>query len=102
VSAADHNILVASPANVTLSGIGGSDAFVFKPNFGHDNITNFKPGSDIIQIDHTVFADIQHLLDPTHDVAGNAVITADANNSITLHDVIKSQLLQHPGDFHFI
>jgi hypothetical protein len=96
------DIIVSSPADETLTGNGNSDSFIFKPNFGRDTITNFKLGSDIIQIDHTVFADLQHLLDATHDVNGHAVITADANNTIALDNVLKNQLLQHPSDFHFV
>jgi hypothetical protein len=96
------SIIVSTPANETLTGTGAIDTFVFKPNFGRDIITNFKPGNDVIQIDHTIFGDIQHLLDATHDVGGHAVIAADANNTITLDNVLKNQLLQHPGDFHFV
>ena len=99
-TAGSNDIIVSTPANQTLTGQGNSDAFVFKSNFGHDTSTNFKPGNDVIQMDHTVFADLTHVLDATHDVAGHAVIPADAHNNIALNDVIKNQLPQHPGDFH--
>jgi hypothetical protein len=56
----------------------------------------------VIEIDHTVFADIQALLTATHDDGnGNAVITADAHDGITLKNVTVAQLVQHQGDFHF-
>jgi hypothetical protein len=89
-----HDLIASNPVNEILTGTGVIDAFVFKPNFGHDTITNFKPGNDVIAIDHTVFEDIQHLLDATHDVGGHALIAADANN--ILHDMIKN------GEFHFV
>src|SRR5450759_1731693 len=44
------------PANQSLTGTGNNDSFVFTPGFGHDTITNFKPTTDVIQIDHSVFA----------------------------------------------
>ncbi len=95
-------IVTGSPTNATLAGNGGGDAFVFKPNFGQDAITNFKPPTDVIAIDHTTFDGIQHILDATTHVDAHAVIAADAGTTITLDNVIKNQLLQHPNDFHFL
>lgn len=57
---------------------------------------------DVIQIDHAVFADLQALLAATHDDGiGNAVITANPHDTITLKNVTVAQLVQHQGDFHF-
>jgi hypothetical protein len=98
----DPDKITGSPANPTLTGNGGNDAFVFKPNFGNDVITNFKPASDAIAIDHTVFDGIQHILDATNHVDVHAVIAADAGTTITLDNMIKNHLLQHPNDFHFL
>jgi hypothetical protein len=84
-------------------GSSGNDAFVFKPNFAHDAVTNFKPSTDAIATDHAIFQDLQHLVDAAHHDAGtNAVISADPGNSNMLHDMFKNQSLQHPGDFHFV
>jgi hypothetical protein len=89
----------ASPA---ATGPHGSDTFVFAANFGHETIPNFHPNTDAIEIDHTVFADVQAFLAATHDDGhGNAVITADPNDSITVENVTVAQLVQHQGDFHF-
>jgi serralysin len=53
-------------------------------------------------IDSTIFANVTALLAATHDDGnGNAVITADANDSITLHNVTVAQLQLHQNDFHF-
>src|SRR5260370_4484863 len=54
----------ASPA---ATGPHGSDTFVFAANFGHETIPNFHPNTDAIEIDHTVFADVQTFLAATHD-----------------------------------
>jgi hypothetical protein len=84
------------------TGPNGSDTFVFAANFGHETITNFHPAADVIEIDHTVFADFQALLTATRDDGhGNAVITADPHDTITVKNVTVAQLVQHQGDFHF-
>jgi hypothetical protein len=96
----DHNSTLGNSANGMLNGNGGTDAFVFKPNLGHDTSVNFNPASDSISIDHTLATDVHHLLDTVHhDVGTNPVIAADANT--VLHDLFKNQLLQHVSDFHF-
>jgi hypothetical protein len=85
----------ASPA-------ANSDTFVFAANFGNATVTNFHPETDVIEIDHKVFADFQALLAATHDDGhGSAVITADPHHSITIENVTVAQLVQHQGDFHF-
>jgi FecR protein/Bacterial Ig-like domain len=90
---------VASPAAI---GPNGRDAFVFAANFGHETITNFHPDTDVIEIDHAVFADLHALLAATHDDGnGNAVITANPHDTITVKNVTVAQLVQHQGDFHF-
>jgi hypothetical protein len=89
----------ASPAAISTS---AGDTFVFAANFGHETITNFHPDTDVIEIDHTVFADVQALLAAAHDDGhGNAVITAYPHDSLTLKNVTVAQLVQHQGDFHF-
>src|SRR3984893_17891225 len=97
----DHNSTLGNSANGMLNGNGGTDAFVFKPNLGHDTSVNFNPASDSISIDHTLATDVHHLPDTLHhDVATNAVIAADANT--VLHGLLKNQLPQHLSDFHFL
>jgi hypothetical protein len=84
-------------------GSSGNDAFVFKPNFAHDAVTNFKPSTDVIQTDHALFQDLQHLVDTAHHDAGtNAAIPTDSGSGNTLHDMFKNQSLQHLSDFHFV
>jgi hypothetical protein len=88
----------AAPAAAGTNG----DTFVFAANFGHETIANSHPDTDVIEIDHTVFADFQALLAATHDDgSGNAVITANPNDNITIKNVTVAQLVQHQTDFHF-
>jgi hypothetical protein len=88
----------ASPAATSTNG----DTFVFAANFGNATVTNFHSATDVIEIDHTVFADFQALLTAARDDGhGNAVITADPHDTITVKNVTVAQLVQHQGDFHF-
>jgi VCBS repeat-containing protein len=93
----------SQPAAASPSATGSSaDTFVFAANFGNVTLANFDPGADVIEIDHTVFADFQELLAAAHDDgSGNAVIAADSHDTITLKNVTVAQLVQHQGDFHF-
>jgi hypothetical protein len=89
-------------ASAPPAGLAAADTFVFAANFGNATISNFDPGTDVIEIDHTVFADFQELLAAAHDDgSGNAVIAADSYDTITLKNVTVAQLVQHQGDFHF-
>ena len=98
-------MLASAPAteSVTLATGAVSDNFVFAPNFGQATITNFVPGSDTIQIDPTLFANVNALSAATHDdMHGNAVITDAAHDTVILKQVTTAQLLAHQSDFHFI
>jgi hypothetical protein len=76
-----------------------ADAFVFKPNFGHDVITNSGPALSASQISHTLFADVTQLVEAAHEAAsGNVLIAPEAHAS---SDPIGSQIKQQQGDSHF-
>jgi type VI protein secretion system component Hcp len=88
----------ASPAATATNG----DTFVFAANFGNATVSNFHPATDVIEIDHSVFANFQALLTATHDDGhGNAVITADPHDTITIKNVTVAQLVQYHDNFHF-
>src|SRR5262249_21334889 len=74
-----------------------SDKFIFGKNFVHDTVADVKP--DMTEIDHTVIAEIQHLLHTAHDT--NAVSTLDPNHAIAPQHMTNVQLPHHQGDFHF-
>jgi hypothetical protein len=89
-------------ASAPAAGLAAADTFVFAANFGNVTLANFDPGTDVIEIDHTVFADFEAVLAAAHDDGnGNAVIASDPNATITLKNVTVAQLVQHQGDFHF-
>ncbi len=94
------DVLDGGSGDDTLTGGNGHDIFVFNANFGRDTITDFNAVADVIEIDNTLFADFAALLAHTADVSGNAVVTFDAGNTITLNTVLKATLTQ--SDFHFV
>jgi hypothetical protein len=71
----------------------GLDKLIFAENVGHDTVAGHKP--DMTEIDHTVPADIQHLLATAYDT--NAVSTIDPNHATAPQDMMP----HHQGDFHF-
>src|SRR5262249_35744342 len=85
-----------SVPGTVMSG-GASDKFIFPENVDHDMVAGHKPV--MTELDHTVPADIQHLLDAAHDT--NAVSPLDPNHTTAPQDMTKVQLPHHHGDFHF-
>ena len=97
------NTLAGGKGNDLLTGNGASDTFVFGPNFGKDIVTDFVANGtnhDIIQIDHSIFANYAALLGHAAQVGQDVVIPADALNVITLKNVAKASL--NAADFHFM
>jgi hypothetical protein len=91
----------APPAAASTTSTNG-DTFVFAANFGDATISNFHPETDVIEIDHAVFADFRALLAAAQDDGqGNTVITADPHDTITVKNVTVAQIIAHQGDFHF-
>ena len=89
-----------------LSGGKDSDTFVFGPEFGRDVITDFHvKGSahDVIEFSTDVFANWMELESAITDTCRGAMITVDCDNSITLLDVSKAQLVaNHAADFQSV
>ncbi|MFZ2155834.1 MAG: M10 family metallopeptidase C-terminal domain-containing protein, partial [Bradyrhizobium sp.] len=101
VNSETGNTIAGSSANDVMVGGGGSDTFVFAPNFGRDTISNFESGQDIIQIDRSIFADAAAVFShAAEDGRGSVVIAHDEGNTITLQNLTLAGL--HAGDFHLI
>ena len=94
--------VTATAANQTLTGSGTADNFVFNfANVGQATVSNFHADTDVVEVKASLFSNLQAILDATHDDAnGNAVVTLDNHDSITLTGVAKAQL--QPTDFHLV
>jgi Ca2+-binding RTX toxin-like protein len=90
--------LIGGAGNDRLTGGHGRDTFVFGPGFGHDVVTDFSR-ADHIEFDGGVFHNFHQVLAASHQVGGDTVITADANNSVTLLGVNLHSL--HASHFDF-
>lgn len=102
VSIGGNNNTILLGQNSTITASGSSDHFVFTPSFGNDTITGYQAsgtGADQINIDHSVFADWATLLSHTAQAGADTIITADANDTITLKNTTVASLQQ--GNFHF-
>jgi Ca2+-binding RTX toxin-like protein len=96
----DNVITSNAFGNNVLTGAGGTDTFVFGPSSGKDSIADFHLG-DTIQFDHTVFASVSAILAALGtDAQGNATITANANEAVTVDNVSATLLQQHSDAFH--
>lgn len=93
--------IIATVPNETLTGDGNGNVFVFNfSGFGDDMVRNFHPETDTLRLSSSLFASVQAILDATHDDGhGNAVITVDAHDTITLAGILKANL--SALDFHF-
>ena len=101
---ANANIITGGGGNDTLTGGAGNDTFIFGPGFGKDVIQDFTAGTgvgDVINLHglagFATFADVT--LHATQ-VGADTVIIIDANDTITLHNVLTTVLVA--DDFSFV
>ncbi len=91
--------------NDTLIGGLGNDIFVFDgdvsgaADMGKDTVKGFKPSEDHIQFDDAIFDSFADVKAHMTEVNGSAVITVDADTTITILNVKMSSL--GAGDFLF-
>lgn len=91
--------------NDSLTGGNGADVFVFKPNFGHDTITDFRvtgADQDVIEFNSAIFADAAAVINHSANVAGGVLVTVDAADALLIKNTTMAQLQAHPEDFHFV
>ena len=87
-----NNVVTAGSGDNFLAGDGGNDTFVFLTDFGHNTVDDFGPG-DLIQFDHSQFADFAAILAHTADDGhGNTTITFDVSHSVTLDHMLRANL----------
>jgi len=96
---AGNDFIDGGQGNDTLTGGTGNDTFYFRSGDGIDTITDFTHGGDVIDLHGygvTSFSALQAFM---AQVGSNTVITFDAQDQITLHNVQMAQLSS--ADFLF-
>ena len=91
--------LIGGPNDILNAG-AGADTFVFRPGFGSNTINGFAGGTDAIQFDHTIFADVADVQSHMQQIGSDVVIAHDPQNVVTLHDILLANL--HMSDFHIV
>ncbi|MCA6119976.1 hypothetical protein J6524_34710 [Bradyrhizobium sp. WSM 1738] len=85
-----------------FAGNGGADTFVFAPNFGKDVVKGFDAygrSHDVVQFSKNVFDSFASVLAHAAQVGQDVVISAGADNSVTLKNTKLSALDKY--DFQF-
>jgi hypothetical protein len=103
IGTAGNDTLAVPVGNNLMIGGGGSNTFVFGASFGKDVITDFQATTsnhDVLQFSQDVFSDLAAVLDHAAQVGSDVVITADAHDTVTLQNVLLSNL--HQNDFHIV
>jgi len=95
-----NDTLTSTAANEVFFGNGGLNTFVFSGGFGKDVVADFQPNNDVVQLNHSVFADFASVLAHSAQVGSDVVVTVDAANSITLANTALSHLTSH--NFHLV
>jgi len=98
----NDSINVGANSTVTLGTGADTVAFGVSPNstpIGQEAVNNFNAHTDVINFNHALFANYAAVLADSKQVGQNTVITADTNDSVTLHNVALSSL--SASNFHF-
>jgi hypothetical protein len=96
---AGDDTFLSTLANEIFTGKSGDDTYIFSGGFGKDTIKDFQASSDIVQFDHNVFSNFASAMSHAAQVGSDVVISFDANNSVSLHNTLLSQLTAN--NFHF-
>ena len=91
--------LIGGPSDI-LNGGASADTFVFKTDFGSNTVNNFTPGTDMLQFSQSMFASAAAVLSDAQQVGSDVVITHDALDVVTLHNMQLANL--HASDFHIV
>jgi hypothetical protein len=99
LTASGPSTLIGGPNDI-LNGGPGADTFVFLQNFGANTVNNFTPLVDALQFSQSMFADAATVLGDAQQVGADVLITHDAQDVVTLHNVQLANL--HATDFHIV
>ena len=99
---AGGDTIVGNGGADNFTAASGNDTFIFNPGFGKDTVSKFDLNHDVLTFDHSLFASVAEILSHTQDVHGNAVVTFDSADTVTLVGITTAQLTGHQNDFHII
>lgn len=91
--------LIGGPNDI-LNGGAGADTFVFRTDFGSNTVNNFTPEADMLQFSQSTFASAAAVLSDAQQVGSDVVITHDALDVVTLHNMQLANL--HASNFHIV
>jgi hypothetical protein len=100
----DSYALKSNP-NVTLTGRGSDETFIFNQGFGHATVTDFVPNSqpnanhDTIVFSPGAFSGFADLMQHATQSGSSTIIADPAGDKLVLQNVQKTQLTA--ADFHF-
>ena len=86
-------------ATVAPTATTGADLFVFAPQNGHDEIMDFQPGKDRIELNGLVSGGLEALATRFVATLDGVLISFDANDDILLRGITVAQF--SPSDFIF-
>ncbi len=90
----------AHPKSITVTG-HHSESFDFTGNFGNVTITGFNVNNDMIVFNSAEFSNVAAVELHTTAVNGNAVVTLDSGDTITLSGITVAQFEAHSTDWSF-
>jgi hypothetical protein len=79
-----------------------NDSFDFSGSFGNVSITGFSLANDMIQFSSAEFANVAAVEQHTTQVNGNAVVTLDSGDTITMVGVTLNSFEGHSSDWTFV
>ncbi|HKR86797.1 MAG TPA: hypothetical protein VJS38_01355 [Phenylobacterium sp.] len=97
VGSTNQDIMYGDAAVVGPHARTGADLFVFSPSNGHDQIMDFEPGKDRIELQGFGFAGFQDLASHFQTTADGVLISFDTQDDILVRNVAVAQL--HAHDF---
>ncbi|HKT53630.1 MAG TPA: hypothetical protein VJP88_04215 [Caulobacteraceae bacterium] len=93
------DLMWGDAAVVGPNAVRGDNLFVFAPQNGHDQIMDFQPGKDRIELEGFGFGGFNDVAKLFQTTADGTLISLDANDDILLRGVAAKQLSPH--DFIF-
>lgn len=80
--------------NDTLTGESGYDVFMFGGNEGHDIITDFVQGEDVIHITDGLYNSAAQILGNITYAGGNALIQLEVDSDVLVENVAENSLVE--------